>query len=83
MICPYCDSDQAMMRSVIRSEFDDSAQKLIVVRNVFCPQCRNTSYAVRLIEDKEENYSVIRRDELRERTGIRIIHPVLSKRACR
>ena len=54
----------------------------IIVREVVCPECKRTSYAVRSIKDEERDYEVIRRDELKERTGIRLIRPVLSKRGC-
>ena len=82
MICPYCDSGDAILRSPIRTEFKDEERLFIIVREVVCPECKRTSYAVRLIKDEERDYEVIRRDELKERTGIRLIRPVLSKRGC-
>ena len=82
MICPYCDSGDAILRSPIRTEFKDENCLFIIVREVVCPECKRTSYAVRSIKDEERDYEVIRRDELKERTGIRLIRPVLSKRGC-
>ena len=82
MICPYCDSGDAILRSPIRTEFKDEDRLFIIVREVVCPECKRTSYAVRSIKDEEHDYEVIRRDELKERTGIRLIRPVLSKRGC-
>ena len=82
MICPYCDSGDAILRSPIRTEFKDEERLFIIVREVVCPECKRTSYAVRSIKDGERDYEVIRRDELKERTGIRLIRPVLSKRGC-
>jgi|GEM_PF-6555369 len=82
MICPYCDCDKAIMRSIIRTEFKDEDHLFIMVREVFCPDCRNMAYAIRSIKDEEKDYSVIRRDELKNRTGIRIRRPVLSKKVC-
>ena len=82
MICPYCDSGDAILRSPIRTEFKDEDRLFIIVREVVCPECKRTSYAVRSIKDEERDYEVSRRDELKERTGIRLIRPVLSKRGC-
>ena len=82
MICPYCDSGDAILRSPIRTEFKDEERLFIIVREVVCPECKRTSYAVRSIKDEERDYEVIRRDELKERTGIRLSRPVLSKRGC-
>ena len=82
MICPYCDSGDAILRSPIRTEFKDEDRLFSIVREVVCPECKRTSYAVRSIKDEERDYEVIRRDELKERTGIRLIRPVLSKRGC-
>ena len=82
MICPYCDSGDAILRSPIRTEFKDEDRLFIIVREVVCPECKRTSYAVRSIKDEERDYELIRRDELKERTGIRLIRPVLSKRGC-
>ena len=83
MICPYCDGDSAVLRSPIRTEFDDSDHTLIVVREVFCPECRHTSYGVRSIKDGESDYDIIRCDELKDRTGIRIVHAFIFRRGCR
>ena len=82
MICPYCDSGDAILRSPIRTEFKDEERLFIIVREVVCPECKRTSYAVRSIKDEERDYEVIRRDELKERTGIHLIRPVLSKGGC-
>ena len=82
VICPYCDNGDAILRSPIRTEFKDEERLFIIVREVVCPECKRTSYAVRSIKDEERDYEVIRRDELKERTGIRLIRPVISKRGC-
>lgn len=83
MICPYCDGDSAIMRSPIRTEFDDGNGKLIVVREVVCPDCRHTSYGIRYIKDGDGDYDVIHRDELKARTGIRMVRTPILRRGCR
>lgn len=83
MICPYRDEDSVVMRSPVRTEFDDLKHILVVVREVFCPDCRRTSYGIRLIKDGERDYDIIRRDELKDRTGIRIVHASIFRRGCR
>ncbi len=82
MICPYCDSDEAVMRPTVRTEFNPDG-KITIVRTVYCPLCRNASYAIRTIDDRDDAYTVIRRDELKDRTGIRMVRPFLMKRPCR
>ncbi len=82
--CPYCDSNSAVMRSDVRTEFRTAEQELIIVRLGHCTQCRNDFYAIRTIKDREEDYQPIRRDELEPMTGIRINRrPFLIKRSCR
>lgn len=84
MICPYCDWDKAVMRPDVRTEFRSAEQEIVIIRVVHCPQCRSDSYAIRTIQDKEEAYKVIRRDQLEPMTGIRIVRrPYLKKRPCR
>ncbi len=69
-------------REIVHTKVDEDEGQVLVIKRVLCKECRQQFYAVRTFLEPEGVYNCYRRDELKERTGVRIRNPVFRS-GCR